>query len=199
VATTPDKDRRTRRARAGALARSRLGARTVISGKAYFPLSRRAFASGLATGLRLRLLRWWLNHLQLRRTGWFLRLTCRSAGRFQLGLGQDRRGDGRRQRGNVLPAWRRLHVGDDRSGQRLESGQTRIGNAYGLKQSVKTQREQAATAQYRQRWMPSAAATPSSCCRYAPGMEGERRLTAFVPQSFARVPTLRGWSAERSG
>ena len=125
----------------GALARSRLGARTVISRKAYFPLSRRAFASGLATGLRLRLLRWWLNHLQLRRTGWFLRLTCRSAGRFQLGLGQDRRSDGRRQRGDVLPAWRRLHVGDDRSGQRLESGQTGIGNAYGLKQSIKTQRE----------------------------------------------------------
>ena len=125
----------------GALARSRLGARTVISRKAYCPLWRRAFAPGLATGLRLRLLRWWLNHLQLRRTGWFLRLTCRSAGRFQLWRGQDRRSDGRRQRCDVFPAWRQLHVGDDRSGQRLKRGQTGIGNAYGLKQSIKTHGE----------------------------------------------------------
>ena len=130
-------------------------------------------------------------------SGRFLRLTRRSAGRFQFWRGQNRRSDGRRQRCDVFPAWRQLHVGDDRSGQGLKRGQPGIGNAQGLKQSTRPTAKHVATAQYRRRWMPSPAPTPLSCCRYAPGMEGERRLTAFVPQSFARVPTLRGWRAEK--
>jgi hypothetical protein len=99
-----------------ALARSRLCSRTVISRKACCPLSRRAFAPGLATGFCLRLLRWWFDHLQLRRTGCVC-LTCRSAGGFRFWLDQARGSDGHRQRCDVIPAWTQLHIRDNRSAE----------------------------------------------------------------------------------
>ena len=73
---------------------------------------------------------------------WLVLAPDLSIGRsFPVLAGQDRRSDGRRQRCDVFPAWRQLHVGDDRSGQRLKRGQTGIGNAQGLKQSIKTHGE----------------------------------------------------------